>query len=205
MCNLPFRNPTFVLEPGNRNRVVRERFGPLKDQIRATAKIKQGSELTDVNRVTLEFKDPKVLELAFRCIEATRDYAIVCVKNKLNETNQPPCIHLNVAVKSGQSKYEHDWICEIQMYLRSVLRIKTTSHIFYNVARAENEFAIKDFQEKSTSSPPPASSGFKFNNETLKAAAKEWCTNSSAAEAKYGDIRFWDTLVAHSASIICIF
>ena len=33
----------------------------------------------------------------------------------------------------------------------------------------------------------------KFNNEILKAAAKEWCTNSSAAEAKYGDIRFWDT------------
>ncbi|GMH92303.1 hypothetical protein TrVE_jg7551 [Triparma verrucosa] len=108
MRNLPFRNPTFVLEPGNRKKVVRERFGPLKDEKRGRAKIKQGKELTDINRVTLEFEDPKVLELAFRCIEATRAYALVCVKNKLNETDQPPCIHLNVAVKSGQSKYEHD-------------------------------------------------------------------------------------------------
>ncbi|GMH84084.1 hypothetical protein TrST_g11232 [Triparma strigata] len=145
--NLPWRNPTFVLEPGNSNRVVRERFGPLKDEKRGRAKIKQGSELTDINRVTLEFEDPKILEFAFRCIVAS-NFVIVCVKNKLNETNQPPCIHLNVAVMSGQSGYEHDWICEIQLYLRSILRIKTTSHIFYNVARAENEFAIKDVQDK---------------------------------------------------------
>ncbi|GMH84307.1 hypothetical protein TrVE_jg5925 [Triparma verrucosa] len=74
MAGLPWRNPTFVLEPGDGERVVRERFGPLKDPIRATAKIKQGSELTDINRVTLEFEDPKVLELSFRCIEATTEF-----------------------------------------------------------------------------------------------------------------------------------
>lgn len=89
---LPFRNPNFVLELRGGNRVVREMFGPLKDEKRGTAKIKRGSELTDINRATLEFEDPKILELAFRCIEATNDYQIVCVKNKLNETNQPPCI-----------------------------------------------------------------------------------------------------------------
>eukprot|EP00519_Triparma_laevis_P003008 CAMPEP_0182496706 /NCGR_PEP_ID=MMETSP1321-20130603/5298_1 /TAXON_ID=91990 /ORGANISM="Bolidomonas sp., Strain RCC1657" /LENGTH=850 /DNA_ID=CAMNT_0024700373 /DNA_START=1165 /DNA_END=3714 /DNA_ORIENTATION=+ len=32
-----------------------------------------------------------------------------------------------------------------------------------------------------------------FTNESLKAAVNEWCRNSSAAEAKYGNIRDWDT------------
>jgi surface protein len=32
----------------------------------------------------------------------------------------------------------------------------------------------------------------KFNNETLKVAAKEWCTDEQTALAKYGHISGWD-------------
>ncbi|GMH97403.1 hypothetical protein TrST_g6367, partial [Triparma strigata] len=158
MRNVPFRNDLFVLQPDDRTKVVQERFGPIKDEKRARTKISSGRPLLDINRVTLEFEDPKILELAFECIKTTPDFQIVCVKNKFNEVDQPPCIHLNVAVKSGQG-YDHDWICEIQMYLRSILRIKTTSHVFYNVARANSEFEIKDLNEKAPSEqqpPPPA-------------------------------------------------
>ncbi|GMH59914.1 hypothetical protein TrLO_g2183 [Triparma laevis f. longispina] len=89
MRNLPFRNPTFVREPGDRNRVVLERFGPLKDEKRGTAKIKQGSELTDINRATLEFEDPKVLELAFKCIEATSDDKSPALKTSSTRRTNP--------------------------------------------------------------------------------------------------------------------
>ena len=33
----------------------------------------------------------------------------------------------------------------------------------------------------------------KFNNETLRAAVKEWLDDAAAAEATYGHISSWDT------------
>ena len=33
----------------------------------------------------------------------------------------------------------------------------------------------------------------KFNNETLRAAVKEWLDDESKAEKKYGHISDWDT------------
>ena len=39
---------------------------------------------------------------------------------------------------------------------------------------------------------------FKFGNKSLKAAAKEWCEDSSTAETKYGHISGWDTSEAAS-------
>ncbi|GMH84079.1 hypothetical protein TrST_g11230 [Triparma strigata] len=58
----------------------------------------------------------------------------------------------------------------------------------------EDDHLIQELEEQLIRvKDDPGGPRIKFNNETLKAAAKEWCTNSSAAEAKYGDIRFWDT------------
>ncbi|GMH57388.1 hypothetical protein TL16_g02367 [Triparma laevis f. inornata] len=34
---------------------------------------------------------------------------------------------------------------------------------------------------------------YKFGNDDLKAAAREWCKDSGKAEAKYGHISGWDT------------
>jgi hypothetical protein len=183
------RNDLFMLEKSS-SRIVRERFGEIKEFKRAVDKLKaydreyeeavnkwedrrkqttgvmahvrklenknlgadveiEGQQydnkpvrgsLTDINRVTLEFEDPKVMELAFRCIEASEDFEVTTIKNKLHETNQPPCLHLNV----GIGKEDKKWICEIQLIFRSILLIKKKSHIFYDVIRAKNEIAIKD-------------------------------------------------------------
>lgn len=141
-----------------------------------------------------------MLELAFRCIEATRDYVIVCVKNKLKETNQPPCINLNIAVKSGQSKYEHDWICEIQMYLRSVLRIKTTSHVFYKVARANNEFAIKDIQENNEGGdvlPAPRKNFAKLSRSFSELQEK---TSSSVHKKSMTALEHWGEIMTEAGA-----
>ncbi|GMH76917.1 hypothetical protein TrLO_g9976 [Triparma laevis f. longispina] len=156
MIGLPYRNDKFVLDTNNPGQVVRERFGPLKDEKRGKTKLKTGKnkQLTDINRVTLEFEDPKILELAYRCIAAMPEFKICRVDNKLEtERLEPPCIHLNIAIASQDETEDgtpppHDWICECQMYLRSILKIKTTSHTFYDVSRAKTHGQIKDLKEK---------------------------------------------------------
>jgi len=40
----------------------------------------------------------------------------------------------------------------------------------------------------------------KFNNETLRAAVKEWLDDESKAEKKYGHISDWDTSEVRSVS-----
>ncbi|GMH81631.1 hypothetical protein TrVE_jg12561 [Triparma verrucosa] len=151
-----YRNDTFVLDKKNPDNVVRHKFGPLKDAKRGKQKLDAGKQLTDINRVTLEFEDPKMLELAYRCIEkglckevGSPKFEVCRVDNKLEKTDQPACIHLNIAIASdNESPDEFNWICECQMYLRSILRIKTTSHTFYNVKRAEKYGDIKGPKEK---------------------------------------------------------
>ena len=41
----------------------------------------------------------------------------------------------------------------------------------------------------------------KFNNETLRAAVKEWLDDESKAEKKYGHISDWDTSEVTDMSI----
>ena len=42
----------------------------------------------------------------------------------------------------------------------------------------------------------------KFNNETLRAAVKEWLEDNKKAEAKYGHISNWDTTEVKSIADI---
>ena len=49
---------------------------------------------------------------------------------------------------------------------------------------------------------PAASSGRKFGNEDLKAAAKEYCADAQTAETKYGPISGWDVSQVTSMSYL---
>jgi len=130
-----YRNKNFKLNDFD-NRVVNYKFGPPKELARALNKLDQGNELKDLNRVMLEFDDPRIMELAYYCI--VHNFNIVAVKNKHNnETkhNEPPVIHINVAQEDG-------WIFEIQMVLKLILLIKKEQHFFYDLTRADAPLAV---------------------------------------------------------------
>eukprot|EP00519_Triparma_laevis_P013984 CAMPEP_0182494894 /NCGR_PEP_ID=MMETSP1321-20130603/3726_1 /TAXON_ID=91990 /ORGANISM="Bolidomonas sp., Strain RCC1657" /LENGTH=780 /DNA_ID=CAMNT_0024698101 /DNA_START=97 /DNA_END=2436 /DNA_ORIENTATION=+ len=59
-------------------------------------------------------------------------------------------------------------------------------------AEVEDEELIKQLEKKLKAAQKKLAD-LSFSNETLKIAVNEWCRNSSAAEAKYGHIREWDT------------
>ena len=55
----------------------------------------------------------------------------------------------------------------------------------------DKEKVKKDIHKKNIEETPPPI--LKFNNETIKAAVKDWLADESIAEAKYGHISNWDT------------
>jgi hypothetical protein len=90
--------------------IVNHRYGPPKSFDRALAKIRGSDKdgnpvpaktLKDLNRVTFEFCDPRIMELAFCAIKNT--FRITGVKNKHNveKFTQPPSIHINVDIGGG--------------------------------------------------------------------------------------------------------
>ncbi|GMI01629.1 hypothetical protein TrLO_g11101 [Triparma laevis f. longispina] len=100
----PLHNADFKLNgDASDGVVVNYRFGPPKFFKRSFVKMKNtatnGGSLKDLNRVTLEFSDPKIMELTFYAIKAR--FAVTVVKNKHRqegELTQPPNIHLNISL-----------------------------------------------------------------------------------------------------------
>jgi hypothetical protein len=146
--NNQYRNPEFLLDPAEPRKVVDERFGPPKGFERALAKMTSKSELKDLNRATLTFEDPRIMELAYYIIMMR--FTVVQVKNKHNlETfDQPPNIHMNISLDDG-------WICELQLIFKKCLTIKKELHNYYDISRAKDplEIGSPPFQEEDEKKP----------------------------------------------------
>ena len=48
----------------------------------------------------------------------------------------------------------------------------------------------------------PTQSGYKFNNETLRKAVREWLENEDLAEEKYGHISTWNVSEVTDMSVM---
>jgi hypothetical protein len=161
----PMYNDKFKLD--DIGGVVNHRFGPPKSFERALVKLGEvdeeggGGSLKDLNRVTLEFADPRVMELMFFCIKSK--FTVTAVKNKHNQESgftQPPNLHVCVTLDNSNG-----WICEIQLIFKDNLLIKKELHHVYAIARANSSLDVAQpmFQEKDLAVPSSSSGGEREN------------------------------------------
>jgi len=110
-------------------------FGPPKGLQRCIAKGVRW--LCDLNRATIETEFPAVLSLAFHIlckVVERRGGQVVHVRNKFNQTEQPPNVHVNFLLEG--------LVMEVQLTLGDVLIAKAHLHHYYDVTRAKEASEI---------------------------------------------------------------
>ena len=90
--------------------------------------------LTDLLRASYICETTEDLVAVYRGLEASPDFEVVRLKNKIGQCKGPFNLHVNVVFRP---EGVHDSIlCEVQLYTRAVYCLQHRQHLAYELRRA---------------------------------------------------------------------
>ena len=91
--------------------------------------------ITDILRASYICESAKDLVRAYESLEASEDFEVVRLKNKIGECKPPFNLHANVLFHPEEC--EDPILCEVQIYPRAVYDLQHRQHLAYELRRAK--------------------------------------------------------------------
>ena len=128
------------------NAAVELKVGPVKKAERISTKVQgyaeeKGAEdyphsqfVTDVLRASFIVESAEDMVRMWESLEASSDFKVVRLKNKIGKCQAPFNLHVNMTFKPAGC--EDPITCELQFYPRAVFALQHLQHLAYEVSRA---------------------------------------------------------------------